>query len=337
MTIPPERACRIVFPEKGRVSLDSRELPPLVEGQVLIRSLYSLMSIGTETTILHQRYAPDTHFARMFSFPQLQTGVQAVGEVDAVHSSVSEFAPGDIVYMRVAHGSHQVLPAAECSPVPQGIDLKSACWAGLAKTAFRAAWAGRFTAGAQVLIIGAGPVGQMVTRWASALGCTTIAVSDVSGFRITHARAGGATQTFTGDIASQLQAIGDIDDGAGPGIVVDSTGNPDVFQPALAAAARFGKVVLLGDTGYPARQCLSSDLMTKGLSLQATHDSHDLDGWNQRRVDRLFFDQVARGRFDLAGLITREFSPRHCEQAYQLAQVDRDNTMGILFDWTTLE
>lgn len=337
MTTAPERASRIVFPKKSAVSLELYDLPILTAGHVRIRTHYSLMSIGTESTILHQRYAPDSHFARMFSFPQLQTGVQAVGEIEAVHSTVTQFKPGDRVFMRMAHGSRQVLQADQCSPVPAGIDSKTACWCGLAKTAFRAAWAGRFEAGAHVLIIGAGPVGQMATRWANAMACASVAAADLSPFRLRHAVAGGATSCHAGDIVEALESIREIDGGRGPGIVVDSTGSPQVFQPALAAAARFGSVILLGDTGYPARQCLSSDVMTKGLRVQATHDSHDRDGWSQQRVDEYFFDTVARGQFNLSGLITHEFLPKDCQQAYQLVEAERENVMGVLFDWTTRE
>ena len=67
---------RIVFPEKGQVSLELYTLPQPAADEVLVRTLYSLVSIGTETIILHQRYDPGTHFADMFSFPQLKTGVQ---------------------------------------------------------------------------------------------------------------------------------------------------------------------------------------------------------------------------------------------------------------------
>ena len=114
---------RIVFPEKGQVALQAFELPGPAPDEIKIRTLYSLMSIGTESIILYQRYDPDTHFARMFSFPQLQTGVQAVGEIEELGRDVTEFGVGDHIYMRKAHGSHQVLPARACSPVPQGIDL----------------------------------------------------------------------------------------------------------------------------------------------------------------------------------------------------------------------
>jgi 2-desacetyl-2-hydroxyethyl bacteriochlorophyllide A dehydrogenase len=324
---------RIIFPAKGQVALQDFELPVPGPGDLKIRTLYSLMSIGTETIILHQKYAPDSHFARMFSFPQLKTGVQAIGKVEQVGAAVKDFAVGDTVFMRMAHGSHQVLPADRCSPVPDGVDLRSACWCGLAKTAFRAAWAGRFELGGHVLIIGAGPVGQMAIRWAKTAGLGSIVVVDLSAFRLEHARRGGALRTLCGDVAQHLATIREMNEGKGPALIIDTTGNPAVFQSALSSAAMFGKVVLLGDTGFPGKQCLTSDVMTKGLTIQATHDSQDRDGWTQRRIDRLFFRSVQEGRFDLAGLITHEFSPEECAAAYTLAEQQREQAMGILFDW----
>ena len=74
--------------------------------------------------------------------------------------------------------------------------------------------------------------------------------------------------------------------------------------------------------------------MTKGLTIQATHDSQDRDGWTQRRIDSLFFSSVQEERFDLAGLITHEFSPEECSAAYTLADQQREQAMGILFDWS---
>ena len=328
---------RIVFPARGRVELEDFDLPRPGPAEIRVRTLYSLMSIGTELTILHRNYAPDSHFARMFSFPQIKTGVQAVGEVEQAGSQVTEFAAGDRVFMRMAHGSHQVLPAERCSPVPESIDSKSACWCGLAKTAFRAAWAGNFRLGDHALVIGAGPVGQMVIRWAAAAGLQSIVVSDVSEFRLEHAVRGGATAAVAGDIARQSRRIGAMNDGKGPSLVIDTTGNAAVFQSALSAAAMFGKVILLGDTGFPGSQCLTHDVMVKGLTIQATHDSHDRDGWTQRRIDRLFFSCVQDGRFDLSGLITHEFPPRECESAYTLARGERERVLGILFDWTRID
>ncbi len=211
----------------------------------------------------------------------------------------------------------------------------SSCWCGLAKTAFRAAWAAGFEAGQDVLIIGAGPVGQMVIRWAAAAGVKTLTVSDLSSYRLEHARRGGATTTIAMNIADSLSEIESIGSGKGPSVVVDTSGNAEVFTHALAAAGQYARVILLGDSGYPSRQCLSSDVRTQSvLTIQATHDSHDRDGWTQRKIDERFFQLVADGEFGLSGLITHEFSPEDCQQAYKLADDNRSETMGILYDWT---
>ena len=58
---------RIIFPEKGKVAFETFDLPKLAVDDVRIRAHYSLMSIGTETIILNQKYDADTHFANMFS------------------------------------------------------------------------------------------------------------------------------------------------------------------------------------------------------------------------------------------------------------------------------
>ena len=370
---------RIIFPERGRAALQHFELPAMAEDSVRVRTIHSLMSIGTETAILNQKYDPGTHYDRIFAFPQLKTGVQAVARVESVGPAVRDFAEGDRVYMRMAHGSHQVLPESLLSPIPEAVDSRTACWCGLAKTAFRAAKAAPFALGGRVLIIGAGPVGQMAIRWARSANVGLLVVSDLSAQRLQHAQRGGATHTLCGDIANQIEAIRKIAQGqdanagenlagngnlagsgeavrnsdaesakdrarpnsgvgrdseVGPDIVVEATGNPAIFASALTAAARFGKVVLLGDTGYPDRQHLTSDVMTKGLSIQATHDSHDRHGWTQRKVDALFFASVLAGRFDVDGLITHEFSPDQCVEAYALATNSREQALGVLFDWS---
>lgn len=312
------------------------EPPAPGPGEVSVRTEYSLMSIGTETTILHAKYDPGTHFAARFSFPQLKTGVQAIAVVESAGDGVTEFQRGDRIFMRMAHTSHWTLPAALCSPVPDGLDAKSACWCGLAKTAFRAAHAAPFVLGGNVLIVGAGPVGQMAVRWAKTAGMSTIAVADLGELRLQLARRGGATHCFQGPLMELKDALLSCSGGNGFDVVVDTTGSAPVFSQALSVAGLFGKVVLLGDTGYPTRQCLTSDMMTKGLTVVATHDHQDRGGWTQRKIDALFFALAKDGTFALDGLITHEFSPTHCTQAYELASDRREEAVGVIFNWTDL-
>ena len=327
---------RIIFPQPGEARLVGFDSRAPGAGEIRVCTLYSLMSIGTETTILHARYEPGSHFAARFSFPQIKTGVQAIGVVAELGAGVTEFHAGDRVYMRMAHTAEATLAAATCSPVPADLDPKAACWCGLAKTAFRAAHAAPFALGGQALIIGAGPVGQMTVRWAACAGMHEITVADISASRLAAAARGGATRCFEGSIEDLRAPLLAHAANAGFDIVVDTTGNPAVLGSALGLAAPFGKVVLLGDTGYPSLQTLSSDVMTKGLTIVATHDHQDRGGFTQRRIDALFFHLMRAGSFKLDGLITHDFSPRDCAAAYALAGERRHEALGILFDWTAM-
>jgi threonine dehydrogenase-like Zn-dependent dehydrogenase len=156
---------------------------------------------------------------------------------------------------------------------------------------------------------------------------------DLAPLRLRLAAAGGATACIEGSVGDRHEALLAASGGDGFDVVVDTTGNPAVFAQALGVAGMFGKLVLLGDTGYPSRQSLTSDVMTKGLTIVATHDHHDRGGWTQRRIDALFFRLVRNGSFALDGLITHEFPPEACEDAYSLASGRRDEAVGILFDW----
>jgi threonine dehydrogenase-like Zn-dependent dehydrogenase len=175
----------------------------------------------------------------------------------------------------------------------------------------------------------------MAVRWANALGTESILINDLSSFRLEHAVRGGATSTVSGAIKSQVERLAKINRINEIPTIVDTTGNPEVLQHALAAAPMFGKIVMLGDTGYPNRQCLNSNFMSKGLILQAVHDSHDLGGWTQQSIDRKFFSHLIEGDFNVSGLITHDFSPADCTKAYQLAKNSKENVLGILYDWST--
>jgi threonine dehydrogenase-like Zn-dependent dehydrogenase len=92
-------------------------------------------------------------------------------------------------------------------------------------------------------------------------------------------------------------------------------------------------VVILGDTGSPTEQHLTSDVIRRGLTIVGAHDTHDTERWDFHSVTRFLLDLVQRGRFDLSGLNTHTFKPDQAEEAYTLANTRRGETMGILFDW----
>ena len=213
------------------------------------------------------------------------------------------------------------------------MDISTAIWCGFAKIAFRAAQTVPFKLGGETLIVGAGPVGQMAVRWALAAGMKRVILCDLSEKRLSLAP--DRVETRLGSVKDQYDNLLALSGGQGFESIIDSTGNPDVFEDALSLASVYGKVILLGDTGFPAKQRLTSDAMTKGISVIATHEKLDRDGWTQASVDALYFELAQAGSIDARGLITHTFAPSQYNEAYDIACGRREEAVGVLFDWTS--
>lgn len=326
---------RVIFPEEGQVELEEFEPDTVVEGAVAVRTLYTLMSTGTELTVLNRRYETGGHWDEWTRFP-FHPGYAAVGEVIEVGSGVEDVALGDRVALRAGHASHHVVPSLHCSPVPSEIELSLTPWFALGKIAFVGARAAAYSLGDTVLIIGAGPIGQMSVRWASAAGARAVAVVDPAAARLERALRGGATAVIATPAAEAADDVYAAVGAEGPDVVIDSTGNSEVLATALALVRTQGRVVILGDTGTPTAQHLTSDVIARGITIVGAHDAHsqlgsDWDG--DRSIHSLFFHLVTTGRFDLHHLNSHTFAPRESRAAYALANEQRGETLGIMFDW----
>ncbi len=327
---------RIVFPGKQQVALEQFEPPRVGRGQLAIRSLCSLMSTGTEGIVFNRLFEPDTHWNRWVKYP-FYPGYALVGEVKEIGPEVEGFHVGDRVAARVGHASQQIVPATACYPVPNGIALQDAAWFALAKIAFAGARAAGHVLGDRVLIIGAGPIGQMTTRWAVAAGAEVVAIVDPVERRLEIARHGGATHCLSCPLDDCGTALAGVVGGHPLRVVIDSTGNPAVLSAATRLAPDQGRIVILGDTGTPSQQHITSDVIRRRLTIVGAHDSYQDPEWSEARVTQLFFQLLRSGRINMDGMNTHQFVPADCGQAYEIANTRRGETMGILFDWTAGE
>ncbi len=322
---------RLVFTGKQSIDLEQFSLPAPALGEIRVRTEYSLMSTGTENIVLNRLFDPGTHWDQWVKYP-FYPGYCAAGTVE---TDGEQLRAGDKVVYRGGHRSHGNVPEADCFPIPSGIAIESAPWFALAKIAFQGVRAAQYKVGDNVLIVGAGPIGQMSVRWAKAAGTASITVVDAVPERLSLATQGGATTVISSPIGEAQEAILKSSKGQLPNIVIDSTGHPQVFSAVLGLVEQFGKVVLLGDTGTPASQSLTHDVVARGLTIVGAHDCHNTPQWNDRTITELFFSMVASGRFSLDGLNTHVFRPAEYQSAYNIANRERAKTMGILFDWTT--
>ena len=152
----------------------------------------------------------------------------------------------------------------------------------------------RLDAGANVLVVGAGPVGLGVVVWAKALGARRIVVTARSSRGADMALALGATDFIEGDrdVRRAFRKL----TGASPDAVFECVGAPGILERCMAYAPIGGQVVVIGG-------CMKPDLITPavGINKELTLTfalAYDLSDY------AVTVDRLARGQVDPTVMIT---------------------------------
>ena len=335
---------RILFTGQDQVEIAHETISAPAPHEIQVRTRKSLISTGTECIVLGRKYAPGSHWDNWVKsqLDGFAPGYLNAGEVVALGAGVEGFQIGDRVACRAGHRQLFNVAAARALPIPNGVSDEEAAWFGLAKITQIGVRRANHKLGDAVVLIGLGLLGQLVTQYARLSGAREVIAIDTAPKRLEMAKAHGATHTLEMGVGDAAEAVRDITEGRGADVVYDITGHPTVFAPALGLARRFGTLLLLGDTGTPGEQRLTSDVVTRGVQIVGAHDGFDTpqvtdtDFWTEHNMERLFFNYVARGQMNVADLITNRFPALEAAQAYHLLQTDRSNVMGVILDWDRL-
>lgn len=166
-------------------------------------------------------------------------------------------------------------------------------------------------AGKQVLITGAGLIGQMAIPVARAAGAAAVYVTDINPQRLEMARRMGADLALDARAEPEpvlLEATG----GRGLDVLLEMSGS----EPAIAQGLRLlrpgGEVALLGLPGKPIRLDWADLVVLKGATLRGIYGRRIWQTWHQMRA------LLATGAVDLAPLITHRFPLDQFQAAFDV-------------------
>jgi 2-desacetyl-2-hydroxyethyl bacteriochlorophyllide A dehydrogenase len=329
----------ILFTGKDQVqTVQEDPCPPPRAGEILVETTRTLISTGTESIVLGRKFSPGTHWDAWVKYP-FRPGYSHVGRVSAVGEGVTEFRVGDRVATRHQHTSHGVVNASHALHIPDEVSDDDATWMALGKIAQVGVRAAEHRMGDSVVVIGLGLVGQLALQYVRLIGASEIIAIDPAEMRLKMATAHGATAALAIPAADALGEVQRLTRGRGAKVVYDVTGHHAVFPDALKLCADHGRLVVLGDTGTPELQHLTSDVIRRGLTIVGAHDRHAPPDpsagveWDARRVSELFLTFVARGQIRVSDLVTHRYKPEDAPKAYAMLQQQRDRAMGVIFDW----
>src|SRR5438128_578413 len=108
---------RTVFAAPRHVVLEPQELGSPGPGHVLARTECTLISTGTELTMLTGDFPPGSRWAAWVKYP-VGAGYSNVATILEVGEGVERWKAGDRVVNTANHASHALLSANHISPVP---------------------------------------------------------------------------------------------------------------------------------------------------------------------------------------------------------------------------
>jgi NADPH2:quinone reductase len=287
------------------MTLGTEEIPPPGPGEVQIRQT----AVGFNLIDTYQRRG-----AYPLALPS-RLGFEAAGRVEQVGSGVDGIGVGDrVAYMNAGLGAYadrRTVPAEKLVVLPESVSDEAA--ASLLFKGLTAQYLLRKTHAVQpgdLLLVhtAAGGVGQILIRWATALGATVIGTTSSPQKRDVALAAGCVAVIDTND-ADWPKAFLEATGGRKARVVYDAIGKATLLR-SLECAARFGLVVCYGAASGPA-PAVDPELLNKNGCLFLTRPSvfpHNADAATFRANAADLFEAITQGHVtvDIAARIPLE-------------------------------
>jgi 2-desacetyl-2-hydroxyethyl bacteriochlorophyllide A dehydrogenase len=243
-------------------------LPPLAQGQVLVRATHSGISPGTEMLAyrgdLDADMAQDESIGSLggsFRYP-FRYGYSAVGIVEQSRAS---FAEGSRVFAFHPHQDRFIVTAEDVIAL-ETVSPREATLFPLVETAFQITLDAGMAAGERVIVMGLGPVGALT---AALLARSGVDVTGVDPLPWRRAALAGLGQEGLGVAGPQSVA------GMEPvPVVIDASGNPDAVRLGLELLAHEGTLFVA--SWFGSREVnlpLGRDFHRRRLSIRSTQVS----------------------------------------------------------------
>lgn len=278
----------------GETILEEVPAPQVKNGQVLIRTTKSLVSLGTERMLVEfgksnliakARQQPDKvkqvldKIKTEGLMPTLEAvfnklgeplplGYCNVGVVEAVGQGVSEFKVGDRVASNGPHAEFVSVPKNLVALVPEGVSDEEASFTVIGSIGLQGIRLCNPTIGETIVVTGMGLIGLITAQLLRANGCKVIGI-DFDQSKLDMAKQWGIETINPGKGDDPVKTVLELTDniGADGVIITASTKTNDVIAQAAQMSRKRGRIILVGVIGLDISR---ADFYEKELTFQVS-------------------------------------------------------------------
>jgi len=332
---------RIVFKEPKKVEIEEAELPELAPNQILIRTRMTLISTGTELTMLSGEYPKGSHWNNITKYP-VYPGYSNCGVVEKIGENVQKFKVGDRVSSTAPHAEYAVIGEDRAVKIPDGVSDEEATFGTLSATVMNSVRLANIKLGESVIVVGVGILGQLACQFSRLCGGFPVIAVDLSRRRLEIAERLGVTAMIQPKEEDVEQRIMELTKGKGGDVVFEVTGNPKIIPWELSLVKRQGRLILLssprGVTELDFHDLVNWPSRTIIGTHTSSHPSHETpyNPWTRERNTQLFFELLSAGLVNVRDLITDRYKWTEAKQAYQRLLDpfgERLQALGVILDF----
>ena len=334
-----------VMTAPGQITFRQIPVPQPQPHEVLVRTRM-IGVCGSDIHVYHGKH-PFT------AYPVTQ-GHEVSGDIVAVGSAVTGLAAGRKVTIEpqvycgkchpCTHGKYNLceelkvmgfqttgtastyfaVDAAKVTPLPQELSFAEGAMIEPLAVAVHAVRRYGDVAGQKVVVLGAGPIGNLVAQVAKGMGAETVMVTDISDYRLALAKQCGAdvvVNTGKEDFGTAMVAH------LGPDkadVIYDCAGSDITMNQAIRCARKGSTIILVA---------VFAKMATVDLAVLNDHELDLNTTMMYRHEDYLqAIALVSEGKVQLQPLMSKVFPFGQYQQAYEYIDSHRETSLKILID-----
>ncbi len=332
-----------VMTAPGAIEIRDVPVPEPGPGEVLLR-MKRIGVCGSDIHVWHGKHA-------LTPYPVVQ-GHEVSGVVEKVGTSVRGFSAGEAVtfqpqvtcgtcypcrdgayhicdklkvmgFQTTGAGSEYfAVDASKVLKLPRGMDLEHGAMIEPEAVAVHALGRAGSVKGLKVLVLGAGPIGNLVAQTARGLGASQVMITDVSEFRLGKARECGIERCVNPSKTDLGAAVVESFGEGKADLILECVGSPATITQGVAVARKGTDIIVVGVFGDKPVVDMGT-VQDRELRLIGTLMYQEPD-WKKA------IELVSSGRVKLAPLITDHFPFLNYTRAYQYIEANRERAMKVM-------
>lgn len=313
----------IWFVKKGTARLEEDPMPEMTSDSLLLQTVYSGLSNGTERNkLMGGNYGGE--------YPD-RLGYQLVSRVVQCGADVDDFHVGDLVFSGKNSGHVEYHVAKESDllvKVPEDISPVLAAMLGVASVSWHDARLAEVDVNDRVLITGAGLIGLFALQAVQAMGVTDVTIMDGNPNRMRLADELGAGEIINYRADDAKARLGE----SAPFSVVFECSGADILDDLIGVTwgdgvlTPFGRIVMVGGR-FQVKYNFNAAASKQIKIISASHfDQSDLES---------VIHSAVQGSIRLKPLIWDVVPIERAADTYERLRENPREMLGTVFDWNS--